>query len=260
MHTINGYLMFLQFLFALPSKLIIPVAIIILLPIYIVYVYMEKKIAREIKQMAAMKEAENTIMKAKLEMQEQTFAHLSKDIHDNLGQKLSLAKFHVMQARLKDQAPTEETELIIGGVIAEMRDLARSLGPDPVIEEGLSHALRHEMKLLDKTGAFKTNLQVEGDEFPLSENQSLMIYRICQEALQNIIKHAGATAITVLLQYMTGKLAVTISDNGKGNQGDSSTGRGLTNMRLRAESLGGSCLIESTTEGSKVLLCVPIKA
>ena len=161
---------------------------------------------------------------------------------------------------MKDQAPTEDTENIIGGVIAELRDLSRSLAADIIVQEGLLHALRYEMKLLDKTGAFKTDLQVEGEGLPLSEGESLMIYRICQEAIQNILKHAGATKIAVLLQYMPGRLAVTISDNGKGIQKKNEAGSGMKNMRLRAEQLGGNCVIESTTEGSRVLLCVPIKA
>ena len=87
-----------------------------------------------------------------------------------------------------------------------------------------------------------------------------MLFRIVQEALTNVLKHAGATKVDVDLHFSAGSLTIEVSDNGVGfDPAARSGGRGMGNMRMRAERLGGALSVRTGPQGSCCILSIPIK-
>ncbi|GEO03139.1 hypothetical protein AAE02nite_08030 [Adhaeribacter aerolatus] len=214
---------------------------------------------------------EQEILKAQLEMQEQTLHTLSQEIHDNIGQVLSLAKLNLNTILLADDNPAapkiNTTKELVGKAIQDLRNLSKSLNTDHISQKKLSEALQLELDMIGKTGVFKTSLHVEGTEEPFDPQKQLILYRMVQEALQNIIKHAKAGCIWVELKYLPEGLELRIQDDGTGfdlaalqNPDVKEKGTGLGNMYHRARLLGADLSIQSQLgKGTLTQLSLPIK-
>lgn len=232
----------------------------ILLMAYFVILYKKKqivhlKIVRDLKS-----QYENVILTSQLEMQEQTFQHISKEIHDNIGQKLSFAKLHLNSLNIPlAQGPIE----VISNVIKELRDLSRSLSSDDLLLHGLVGAIQKEVEQVLKIELFQIKFRVIGDPTPLPLQQELIVFRIVQEAFQNIVKHANAFTIEIQLHYADDCLTLHISDNGKGFDLEENAfkGMGLENMRKRASMIQGTFEINSNKgTGTHLILKIPHNA
>lgn len=204
------------------------------------------------------------LMQAQLEIQEQTFANISRDIHDNIGQKLTLAKLHLntlssFQNQLGDSRITVSITLI-GEVIADLSDLSRSMSSEILLQNGLIKAIEFEAAQLAKTGLFKINSRVTGEPKFLPEETELVIFRIIQEGVNNIIKHSGATEVFIGLHFLPERLRVQVQDNGKGFDRSkvNGSGIGLVNMENRAKLISASLnFISRPGEGTKIELEIP---
>ncbi|HEX7905981.1 MAG TPA: sensor histidine kinase [Chitinophagaceae bacterium] len=197
------------------------------------------------------------ILQTQLEIQEQTLKTISQEIHDNIGQMLSLAKLNLAlaEAEQEDNANSKITDShqLVSKAIQDLRDLSRSLNTDYVSEMGLQRSIEYELEMIRKTGTMKTTLQVEGQIKRLDKQKELILFRIVQESLNNIIKHAGADELTVELTYLPHQLYLSIKDNGKGvdltplNENTSTgIGLGIRNMHNRAKLIGGDFKMSST--------------
>lgn len=136
-----------------------------------------------------------------------------------------------------------------------MRLLVYELRPSVLTREGLVGALQLRLDAVEKRAGVDAHLLVEGEvELPTSVEEGL--YRIAQEALNNILKHAAATSVTVRFYREDDLVALEIADNGAGFDPDAMTdhgGMGLVSMRERAERLGGSLTILSAPDaGTRV--------
>ncbi len=202
---------------------------------------------------------ENQLLQSQLEMQEQTFQNISREIHDNIGQKLSLAKLHLNTI---GYTHTEEPEVqvrdavdMISEAINDLSDISRSMSSENILNNGLIKALEFEVTQLKKAGIFRVNFSTSGYPVFLNANTELVLFRIVQEAINNIIKHAAANTIDIELYYNNVKLTIDISDNGRGfvvDQGGHGTG--LLNMKKRAVMLNGNLTVSSVPN-----LCTQIK-
>jgi len=211
------------------------------------------------------------ILKAQLEMQEQPLHTISQEIHDNIGQVLSLAKLNLNTILLADDNPSaskiNNTKELVGKAIQDLRNLSKSLNTDHISQKKLSESLQFELDMIGKTGIFKTNLTVEGTEEPVDPQKQLIIYRIVQEALQNIIKHAKAGYISIGLKYLPDQLIMRIQDDGTGfdlaavqNSDLKEKGTGIGNMYHRAKLMGANISIESQLgKGTLTQLSLPTK-
>src|SRR5450755_110139 len=200
------------------------------------------------------------LLESKLEIQEQTFDMISQEIHDNVGQILSLAK---VQLGIMEQKQSVEGELLgnvkesISLAMTELRDIAKSLNSERVHKLSLQEIITQEMKRINRSGFIKIGADIQGTEKNIPDQHKLIAYRIVQEGFQNIIKHAGASEVKVTIRYMEDSMFITIQDNGIGFEPETALkkrdGLGLQNILQRATLVGGKAEITSRPgEGTKL--------
>ncbi|MDE3247044.1 MAG: sensor histidine kinase [Bacteroidota bacterium] len=213
---------------------------------------------------------EKEILSAQLEIQEQTLKNISQEIHDNIGQVLSLAKLNVntmdcdQPENLKGKIA--DSKHLISKAIQDLRDLSRSLNSDYVIDMGLLRSVEYELEMIRKAGAIETKLQVEGKPYRLEQQQELILFRIVQEILHNIIKHAKATEIVVQFGFDADVFKLSVADNGVGFDASklesadySGFGLGIRNMYNRAKMINTKFQLRSTSgEGVCIDLELPV--
>jgi two-component system NarL family sensor kinase len=208
------------------------------------------------------------LLQTQLEIQEQTLKNISQEIHDNIGQTLSLAKLNLN--RIDARQPEMDGERIlhsrelVGKAIHDLRSLSRNLNTDMILAAGFLPALESEVQQVNRTGAFTASLEISGNPQKLDAKKELILFRIVQEALNNIIKHSGATSLQVSADFRENQFILSIRDNGKGFEpalpGETQPlGSGLRNMRNRAAMIGGLFNLESSAaSGTLIEITIPI--
>ncbi|GAA2851764.1 hypothetical protein GCM10010517_09400 [Streptosporangium fragile] len=181
---------------------------------------------------------------------------LRRDLHDGLGQSLSGMAMSINAARHSlhaspDIAERLLTELRVGmdSVTSDIRHLVYGLRPPALDDLGLAGAVA-------EMAGPGVAVEVRGDLAGLPAAAEVAAYRIVQEALTNVRKHAGAGTVRVSLERGENDLAVRVSDDGIGIPADRRSGIGLASMRERAAELGGTCIITSPPEGGTVVEAV----
>ena len=229
------------------------------------YLYQRRKFVQK-QQVAEMElQFREQSLRAQLEIQEQTFVAISQEIHDNVGQVLSLAKvqINVMNERGQmDKGMLEDIRENIGKAMSDLRDLARSLSSDRIQSRSLPETLAQEVDRINKTGLIRAEMLVEGSPREIEPGKKLILFRTIQESIQNCIRHAEGTRISIQLCYQADGIQVTISDNGKGFDTEAvlqhGGGLGLNNIRTRMRLAGGGSVIESVlTQGTRIYLTIP---
>ncbi len=247
--------------------IIISVILILALVVFItiiIYRYQQKQNAyyKDIESLKA--SHENTLLQSQLEIQEQTFQHISREIHDNIGQKLTLAKLHLNTLNYAETGKSilqvNDSVDMISEAINDLSDLSHSMSSEIILNNGLIKALEFEAAQLTKSGKYKISFSATGRPIFMNANTELVLFRIVQESLNNIVKHAHASAIDINLHYNTFLLTMEINDNGMGFYTDMpGTGTGLKNIKKRAGMLKGDLKITSAPQnGTKIKIEIPI--
>jgi len=192
------------------------------------------------------------LLESKLEIQEQTFDMISQEIHDNVGQILSLAK---VQLGIMEHKQVVDGELLgnvkesISQAMTELRDIAKSLSSQRLQQMSLQDSISQEIRRINRSGIIKVSSEVLGAEKNIPDQHKLIAFRIVQEGLQNIIKHAGASDVKVSIRYLEDCMYITIFDNGVGFDPETELkkreGLGLQNILRRATLVGGKADIMS---------------
>ena len=244
------------------------IAILLLLVVFIVifaFLFQKRQIQNQ-QEKAALKTAyDQEILKSQIEVQNQTLQHIGQELHDNIGQLLSVAKINL---NILEESENEEldfikqTNEIITQSISDLRALTKSLDGDFVKDFGLEESISHELQRIRKTRRFQTEISVLGEKRKLGYEREIVLFRIVQEILNNALKHSKAKNLTIILHYFVDSFTLKVNDNGKGfdleniNQKNlSQAGAGLRNMQRRMELIGGKCSISSEIgKGTEVLL------
>ena len=206
------------------------------------------------------------LLKSQLEIQEQTMKNIAQEIHDNIGQELSLVKLNLNTMdpsklqELEDKISTSKE--LVSKAIQDLRDLSRTLNTETISAMGLCRAIEYELDMISKTGVCKTNMDIEGEIKRLDVKKELILFRIVQETLHNIIKHAAAREINVSAHFNNSKMQLSIKDDGKGfdpasafENISSTMGMGIRNMRNRAALIDAEFLIDSIKDkGTEIKL------
>src|SRR5690349_1291344 len=125
-------------------------------------------------------------------------------------------------------------------------------------KSGLIRALESEIRNIEKLGLLQPVFRITGNPVNLEQNKSLIIFRIVEEALHNVIKHAKATLVEMRVQFDSDNVKLTIRDNGKGFDDDEKPGRGLQIMRDSARVIGADFnLASSAAQGTLIRLTIP---
>lgn len=216
----------------------------------------QKRRARHRRMISELKlNFEHEMLKSQLEIQEQTLQTISEELHDNIGQVLSLAKLTLAEetddiAAMKEQRT--ESRQLISKAISDLRDLSKSLSTDKISEIGLANAIELQLAILNRTTRLSTGFAVSGIYKKFPAKQELMIFRIFQELMNNTIKHARASHLDVTLDCNTDGLLLVTSDNGCGlkevTPATVTSGLGLNSIKKRVALFNGTVTIASTQE------------
>ncbi|MFC1984068.1 histidine kinase [Chloroflexota bacterium] len=209
-----------------------------------------------------------------VQAQEEERQRISADLHDGVAQWLAAASYRAQTINVllsrnnHDETRDELTtmENTIDKSLKELRRVVVGLRPPALDELGLSHSLRQSLEDL-KTDVVECHFSEVGTPVRLPSNIEIVVYRVVQEALTNIRKHANATKVNLRLQFQTDKLLVEIRDNGIGfdlsqtlDSAISVGHMGLLGMRQRAEILGGDIKIKADEgAGTAIILSLPIQ-
>jgi two-component system NarL family sensor kinase len=201
-------------------------------------------------------------LKAQVEIQEQTFLAISQEIHDNVGQVLSLAKVQaniIKESQRLDENLLDGVRENIGKAMTDLRDLSRSLNNERIRASAIHEILIQEVERINRTGVIRASVDVEGEVRDPGPQKKLILFRVLQESIQNCLKHAQATSINILFHYAAEGINVSIRDNGKGfDPAATNHGQGLENIRTRIRLAGGTNTITSLPrEGTQISLTVP---
>ncbi len=222
--------------------------------IMLVLIYQKKQI-QFLKDKDQMKAAyEKEILESRLEIQEQTMKKISQEIHDNVGQVLSLAKLtlnSVATAEPAIQIKVANSADLLSKAIKDLRELARSLQSDDLGEKGLSQAIEDELEVNKKSRQLLYMPNATGRTVCLPKQKELVIFRMFQEVINNIIKHSKANSVEVSSCYSPAFFRLSVKDNGSGFDFSSLTqtkiakGIGIKNIQNRATVIGANLTINS---------------
>lgn len=242
----------------LNTALIIICGIVLLLIILLVFfvVLLRKRHNLFLKEKELMQARyEQVLLQSQLEIQEQAFTQISSEIHDNIGQLLSLVRININTLRNQEDAEKIKfTDEILGKAIADLRHLSHNLHTDHIVKEGFTAAAQNLLNGLAQTKLYKTELSSTDDLSDLSDEKTLILFRIVQEAINNIVKHAQASSIKIEIQQTNSGRRINIIDDGIGMISKvDSKGLGLKNMVSRATIIGANVSIQSRKdEGTQV--------
>ncbi|WP_109699116.1 ATP-binding protein [Chitinophaga deserti] len=206
------------------------------------------------RQKAANERKRTQLLLAQLEGEEKERARTAQELHDGVGSILSAAKIHMHAVRGTDADASQRVVSLIEDAAREVRNISHSLDPEILLQEGLEYAVRAFLAKISHPG-LSINLYTVGELPQLESGQELLIYRIIQEAMNNVIRHAGASEAIVQLGYDNGILTLTVEDNGKGFDTAITPGKGigLGNMETRINLLKGHYEISSRPgEGTSI--------
>ncbi|HTR28584.1 MAG TPA: ATP-binding protein [Puia sp.] len=242
-------------------------SITLLLAVFLVsfvYLHQRRRFAFLREKQQIENQFQEELLKTRLEIQEETFRTISQEIHDNIGQTLSFIKLNLNTINpvlpQREEEKWRESKELLTKVIQELRNLSRSLNTDFIQEIGLVSAVKQQLDLLERSGVYQIALKVSGDKWSLSAGRELVLYRVVQELLNNIVKHAEAHTIQVSMDFEPHRMTVAVSDDGKGFEVDNvaasqSAGLGLRNIINRISLIGGIISINSTVGvGTRIVI------
>ena len=243
------------------------ILILIFFIVFILFLYQRRHISYQKGLEILKSDFEKTLLTTQLEIQEQTFQNISREIHDNIGLSLTLAKLNLNTINWNNAGHPQEK---VGGsinfisrAIEDLSYISKALHTGFIEENGLLKALELEINKIQKLDIFNVRYDVTGSPVYMQTQKELVIFRIIQEVLNNCIKHAEATALEVLLNYQNDFVDIELNDNGKGFARKSTfdqtgKGTGLMNIVKRAAYINGTCQINSFPgKGTTVHLKIP---
>jgi signal transduction histidine kinase len=201
-----------------------------------------------------------TLLSSQIEIQEQTLRNISQELHDNISQKLGLAKLQLNQLRtMQPGADVGPTKAVISEAIADIRSLSKSMHPDRIANIPLKESIEHEINLLRHASPATFTCHIEADPESLSADQRIILFRIFQELLNNALKYAKASTIEVLLTT-NDNITLSVIDNGAGLPPDYQKGIGHTSIQNRVTLLKGSFHLGSNAgKGTVAKVEIPMR-
>lgn len=234
------------------------IAFCLALTVIILFAIFQKRKNRLLREQ---QEAENKfkeeIIETQIEIKEDTLRNISWELHDNIGQLLTLAKIQLQNAD-QDQESIDEAAETIGKGLNELRSLSKLINPDTLANLSLVEALEMEIERFNRLKYLKASLTYSEDFIPLDNKVEIIIFRMLQEFFTNTMKHSKASELEVTVDYDGQLLKILAKDNGVGfdsNKTEFRNGIGLSNMKNRAKLIGANAQITSQPgAGTQLLL------
>jgi signal transduction histidine kinase len=258
-------------LHTLALTILIPTLLVFFLCVavgYFVIMYQNKKFRHQ-KEIIEMREAFNQVLlQSRLAIQEQTLDHISKELHANFSHLVSLININLQE--ILPQAPEQrdnilETKSLAKQLMSELKALSANLNTDHIIHIGFVKALENELNRLAKAKKYEIVTTKQGEEYRLLPEHEIILFRLCQEVLNNVVKYAKATAVTASMNFSKEQFVLILTDNGTGfnvadalNQSGEKQSTGLLNMHKRASLINAELLITSNDDGGGTIVIITI--
>jgi len=199
------------------------------------------------------------LLSSQIEIQEQTLRNISQELHDNISQKLGLAKMQLNHLDVtQPNVNTANVKAVISAAIADIRMLSKSMHPDRIAAIPLEESIANEISMHDNVSEIEITFSKDGLSDRLNADQRIIIFRIFQELLNNALKYAHSTRINIFL-YAGESLRLTIDDNGKGLSENYEMGIGHTSIANRVQLLKGVFTLESQPgKGTRASVDIPL--
>lgn len=204
---------------------------------------------------------------AMLEGQEKERKRIAEDLHDRIGSQLAAVKLNMeaLEGKVEDgqaqnQAQFSRTYGMLDDLVDEVRKLSHDMVSGVLMKFGLEEAVRELAGRISASGKMGVEVRVHNLDERVSGKVEIAVYRMVQELLANVLKHARASEISISLTRQNGNLNVLVEDNGVGfDPKRIKKGMGLDNVNKRAATLNGSAIIDSKTgRGTTVILDIPL--
>jgi two-component system NarL family sensor kinase len=230
--------------------------------------YRRYKLKKQAELQAAVLKQQEMATKAIIEAEENERKRIAGDLHDGVGQMMSAAKIN-LSAVMNDIAFADDSKRmrfenalkLVDDSCTEVRNVSHNIMPNSLLRNSLAAAVRDFINKIDNS-VLKINLHAEGLNEKIDENIEIMLYRVVQECVNNVIKHSGADTLDIALANEENEISVTIEDNGKGfDTSDKSKydGIGLKNITTRVDYLKGTVEWDSAPgRGTVVSIHIPL--
>ena len=219
-------------------------------------------------QVAALSERRSELARQLISTQENAFRHISRELHDEFGQILTAIGAMLNRAARTSpplasgvRADLEEVREIVQSTLDKVRALSSALHSLVLDDDGLEGALHVYLPGFERRTGVEVHYEKDGASQPMDPEMAVHLYRILQEALNNVARHSQSAHVTVRLRFQEKAVVLEVQDEGIGFRGfKSSRGMGLTSMRERAELLRGQIeFLEYSGGGALVRLTVPLE-
>jgi signal transduction histidine kinase len=221
---------------------------------------------RMFEQVAAMSERRSELARQLISMQENTFRSISRELHDEFGQILTAigAMLHRVDRRAGAEssslrADLQEVREIVQSTLEKVRSLSQALHPVVLDEVGFESALDIYLPGFERQTGIRIRYEKAGESLPIERGVAIHLYRVVQEALNNVARHSKSAHAEVRVGFLEAAVVVEIKDAGVGFRSEERHGMGLVSMRERAELVNGRIeFLDCEGGGAMVRLTVPL--
>lgn len=253
---------FIDLVFTVGTVLFLTFALVFVL---FLFFFRQKQLKNLAEQQALRESFEQELLHAQMEIQNQTLRRVGEDLHDDVGQLLTVARIELHSLDAAPPAAQRANEAL-QLAIQSIRSLSKTLDSEILSTFSLEESLQVEVERIQRMGRFAVKFAVTGTARPLPQNGQVVLFRMLQELLNNVMKHAGGSRLDVSLRYEADALHAIVADDGQGFDPAQVTerplqesGSGLRHLQRRCELLGGTCRVRSAPgAGTEISIQVPL--
>ncbi|AUC13722.1 histidine kinase [Tenacibaculum sp. SZ-18] len=224
------------------STIIITLIVLFLIVLFTIFQRRKNQLLTE--KAEEKKRFENEIAETQIEIREETLRNISWELHDNIGQLLTLAKIQLQNATPDNLNDISET---ITKSLNEIRSLSKLINPEFINNIKFKEAVALEIERFNRLKFIEASLTVTGEEKEIDQKHGIIMFRILQEFFSNTIKHARGSKLDVILNFKEDVLEITAKDNGVGFNIDEANnkGIGIQNIKTRVELINAKADLKS---------------
>ena len=231
------------------TTFIILIVISMMVLVYGVFVKKKSELLLSQQKKEALFEQELAI--AQVEIKEQTLNYIGQELHDDLGQKLSVARLMTNKIAMADESEKKnialEINILIGECIQDIRNLSKVFISKQVKHFGFVESLEREIFRIERLELMQVDYQINNHHLEINSDHGLILFRIIQECINNVIKHAKSNKMLVEIEDEFNSININIMDYGIGfNAKNRNDGSGLANIKNRAQIINAEFNIKST--------------
>lgn len=221
------------------------VILVVVSMMFFVYTYfLKQKSIFILKQKEKDLEFQEVLAFSQIEIRVQTLSYIGQELHDDLGQKLSVAKLLINQIQVigndSINDKINEVNAILGETIKDIRSLSKTYITEQVEHFGFVDSLEREIKRIRKLNLMEVHFDCNNHDIDIHSKHALILFRIAQECITNILKHSKAEMMMIKVSDHAGHLKIVIMDNGKGMESEKIYhGTGIKSMKSRIKMING---------------------